>query len=90
MRNNYVFTKDEHSITLYKKTTVKDLKSKNYGEEVDKLIGHYTNVEQVIKKLVHLELLESGTIKELLIDLKVVNQDVSKLISEAFISTTEK
>lgn len=83
MRNNYVFTKDEHSITLYKKVTVKDKESKNYGQEIDKLIGHYGNVESVIKKLVHMELIESGTIKELLIDLKAVNQDVSKLISES-------
>lgn len=82
MRNNYVFIKDEHSITLYKKVTVKDAKSKNYGEQVDKLIGHYSSVEQVIKKLVHLELIDSGTIKELLLDLKEVNREVSELIQE--------
>jgi len=82
MRNKYVFTKDEHSITLYKKVVIKDIKSKNYGEEVDKLIGHYGNVENVLKKLVHLELIESGTIKDLLVDLKQVNENVSALIKE--------
>ena len=62
---------------------IKDEKSKNYGEEVDKLIGHYSSVDQVIKKLVHLELIESGTITELLLDLREVNIDVSKLIKES-------
>lgn len=82
MRNKYIFTKDEHSITLYKKTKVKKVDSKNYGEEVDTLIGHYSSVEQVIRKLIHLELIESGTIKELLVDLKEVNNNVSELIKE--------
>lgn len=82
MRNNYVFTKDDHSITLYKKSIIKDEKSKNYGKEIDVLIGHYSNVEQVMKKLVQLELIDSGSIKDLLVDLKVVNQNVSALIKE--------
>jgi len=82
MKGKYTFTKDEHSITLYKKVKVKDEQSKNFGQETNKLIGHYSNVESAIKKLVHLELIESGTIKELLLDLKQVNQDVSKLIED--------
>jgi hypothetical protein len=82
MKNKYVFTKDDHCISLYKKVKVKDEKSKNYGQEVDKLLGHYSNVEGVIKKLVQSELIESGTVNELLIDLKQVNDRVSNLIKE--------
>jgi ribosomal protein L17 len=82
MRGNYIFSKDDHSITLYKKVKVTDQKSKNLGQEVDKLIGHYSNVESVLKKLIHLELVEKGTVKELLLDLKEVNANVTKLIRE--------
>lgn len=82
MKNNYIFTKDDHSITLYKKVLIKDTESKNFGQEIDKLIGHYSSVEQVVKKLVQLELIESGTVKELLIDLKQVNDRVTSLVKE--------
>ncbi len=83
MRNNYVFTKDDHCISLYKRELVKDEKSKKFGQEVDRLVGHYSDVEGIVKKLVQLELIESGTVKELLIDLRKVNEDVSKLIQES-------
>ena len=83
MKDNYVFTKDDHCISLYKRGIIKDKDSKKFGQEVDKLVGHYNNVEGVVKKLVHLELIESGTVKDLLIDLRKVNEDVSKLIQES-------
>lgn len=83
MRNKYTFTKDEHSINLYKTVLVKDEKSKNFGQTIDKLIGHYSSVENVIKKLVHLELIESGDVKELLRDFKSVQDNVHNFIRES-------
>lgn len=80
MRNNYIFTKDDSSITLYKKVKVKDNNSKNYGQDIDKLIGHYSSVEQVVRKLVHLELIESGSVQELIADLKQVSANVKELV----------
>lgn len=80
MRNNYVFTKDDNSITLYKKVKVKDKNSKNYGQDIDKLIGHYSSVEQVVRKLVHLELIESGSVQELIADLRQVSANVKELV----------
>lgn len=82
MRNNYVFTKDDHSITLYKRTIINDEKSKKYGQEVDKVIGHYTDINSVVKKLIHLELLSKGTLDELLTDFKAVNMNVRDYVKE--------
>lgn len=82
MRNKYIFSKDDNSITLYKVVKIKDEKSKKFGQDTEKLIGHYSNIENLIKKLVHLELIESGNIQDLLTDLKIVNTNVSNLIKD--------
>lgn len=82
MRHKYVFEKDSRAITLYKVTTVKDKESKNYGNEVNQFIGYYSCVESLIKKLVMLELIEKGDIKDLLLDLKTVNNNIKQLIAD--------
>ncbi len=81
MRNKYVFTKDDHCISVYKVTKVKNEESKNFGQEVETLIGHYSDMDQILKKLIFLELINKGTIEELFEDLKVVIPSVKGLIS---------
>jgi hypothetical protein len=83
MRGEYVFTKDDHCITLYKKVLNRDPDSKNYGQKTDKLIGHYSSIESIVQKLIQLELIEKGTLKDLLVDLKEVTFNVKEFIKEA-------
>jgi len=83
MRNKYVFEKDDRCISLYKVVKMKDPKSKNHGEDINHLIGHYSDLECVVKKLVYLELIEGGTVSELLTDLKRSCKEVNALVKEA-------
>lgn len=80
MRNKYGFTKDDKCITLYKLERVKDEKAKNFGEEKQNVIGYYSSVDQVMRKLVFLELIEKGSIQDLLEDLRLVVPSVQTLI----------
>lgn len=82
MRNNYVFTRDEHCITLYKRVTIKDQDSKNFGKEVDKLIGHYSDIDGIIRKVMFLELKTEGSLKDLLVNIKETTEEVSKFVKE--------
>lgn len=82
MKNKYVFTKDDFCIALHKVKKVRDKKSKNYGEEQQILVGYFPSVEAIVKKLVMLELITSGDLKDLLIDLKKVKVDVEKYIDK--------
>lgn len=79
LRNKYEFTKDDHCITLYKVLKNTDKDSPNYGNDYQKLIGYYSNIESLLKKIQFLELVPSGTVSELLGDLVQVNQALINL-----------
>jgi hypothetical protein len=72
LRNKYEFIKDDKCIALYKVIKVADVESKNYGEDTHKLIGYYSGIEGVLKKLHFLELIERGTVNDLLKDIERV------------------
>lgn len=81
-RNKYTFTKDDNCITLNKVVKIKDPKSKNYGNEVEVLVGYYSNVECLLKKLFHLELISSGTLAELLEDAFKVKAELAEFAKQ--------
>lgn len=82
LRNKYTFSKDDHSITLYKLVLNKDKDSKNHGLEMEVLVGHYNTVENIFKKLFHLELIDRGTINELIEDSFKVKESLDKLAAQ--------
>ena len=81
LRNRYVFTKDERCITLYKRSIIKDKESKNYGQDYDTFIGHYSNIQGIINKVVFLELADKGTINDLFAELNTIVPKVKALVN---------
>lgn len=73
LRNKYEFTKDDHCITLYRVNKITNKESSNYNKEIKQFIGHYSGIEGVLKKLHSLELIDKGTIEDLLTDVARVN-----------------
>lgn len=78
MRNKYTFKKDDNCIALYKVVKNKDKESKKFGEETEVSLGYYSSVDQLLKKLYHLELIEKGTLAELLADCFSVQKELKE------------
>ena len=71
--------------TLQEKTTVQDVKSQNYGQEIFKDLGYYTTIETCLKgilKTITREFIgqdKENTIKDLLKEIKLQNKFLEDL-----------
>lgn len=74
-----------NSYTLQEKTTVKDLESKNYGQEIFKDLGYYITVEGALKgmlKTINREFIgkeQENSMNDLLKEIKKQNEFIKKL-----------
>lgn len=82
--NEYFINANESCFTLEKKTTVKDINSKNYGKETNEIEGYYTSIDGALngylktkmKKYVSSE--KENTIKEAIKQLENLRIEVFK------------
>ena len=46
--NEYLINANESCYTLERKTTIKDINSKNYGKQVNEIEGYYPNIDSAL------------------------------------------
>ena len=82
--NEYLINANESCYTLERKTTVKDINSKNYGKELNEIEGYYTSIDGALngylktkmRKYVSTE--QENTIKEAINKLENLRIEVLK------------
>lgn len=80
----YLINANESCYTLERKTTVKDINSKNYGKELNEIEGYYTSIDGALKGYLKIKMRkyvskeEENTIQEAIKKLENLRLEVFK------------
>lgn len=74
-------TSDKLNIVLVQYKTVQDVKSKNYGNTTEKVLGYYSTLEQALRGYTKLteNTCNANSINALLAELKAINSRIEKI-----------
>jgi hypothetical protein len=83
--DRFYINANSNCYSLQEKTTVQDVKSQNYGQEIFKDLGYYTTIENCLKGILKITTREfiaqeqESNIKDLLKEIKLQNEFLKSL-----------